>query len=456
MNEHVADEQLDAYVDGELGADDRATVDAHLMVCDLCRHRREALARLVHEIGALPRESAPSTWVRASVIQATTTGQTLKHSRPRSSVIIRGIAASFAAAAIFLAGRLSASPQLATAQATEQAPAAMAVQRAGTEYVAALARLSAERDSLATPVLEQGQEAGLAALYAAASEFTRLVPGDGDLMRTPNAICHSPFARAVGALVLSACTLSAQARGAGQPCYGVRPPSGTIGIGRYECIGSSCIVNEHLSDGYAHLFTTEPSAWDIDPAGPAAGKLHDGDVIVAVDEMLITSRAGGRRIANLTPGQPVTLAIRPRGTTTQRDLKLTPVLGCEIPSLGVEIGSGSGKSIKAKPTATEGGVDFGMRLDCDDCGWRTADGKREWFARKSPIVKDVLPGGPADEAGVKAGDVLDELDGEPLVAPSGSRAIGAIRPGAPVILRLRRAGVDMRLRIVPRAFRQPQ
>ena len=97
------------------------------------------------------------------------------------------VAAAAASIALFAAGvttgqsmaTRSVTEAFATAQNQSALDAAAAVQRAGTEYVRALVQFSQLSDSLADAgVLEQGREAGLTALYAAAEEFLKLAPED--------------------------------------------------------------------------------------------------------------------------------------------------------------------------------------------------------------------------------------------------------------------------------------
>lgn len=263
------------------------------------------------------------------------------------------------------------------------------------------------------------------------------------------------FLRSGGALLCAITTTMAQSAESAA-CAGVRPRSGTLGIGHYECVGSGsgCIVNERLDGGYAHLFTTEPAISDIDPKGPASGVLKDGDLLVAVDRLLVTTREGGRRLANLEAGRPVDLRIR-RGTS-QVDLTLTPVLGCEIPSLSVYgPGTSSSRGQRAIGSASHLAttpIDLGMRLECGSCGWRVGrEGTRRWYASESPIVVGVDEGGPAQVAGVRRGDVLEALDGASFVAPDGSSQLGTLRTGRPLVLVVRREGASLRLQITPRA-----
>jgi S1-C subfamily serine protease len=65
---------------------------------------------------------------------------------------------------------------------------------------------------------------------------------------------------------------------------------------------------------------------------------------------------------------------------------------------------------------------------------------------KGALVASVTPGSPADQAGVKAGDVILRLDGKELQNPADlSNRIGASAPGSAARLDLSRAGRELTL-----------
>ena len=97
------------------------------------------------------------------------------------------------------------------------------------------------------------------------------------------------------ALAFALCAGSAQA----QRCAEGVPRTATLGIGLLQCVGGSCTLNARDGSGRAHDFSTEPKVWRLEADGPSAGVLRDGDQILAVDGALITTRDGGRRLANL-------------------------------------------------------------------------------------------------------------------------------------------------------------
>ena len=63
------DRDLDAYVDGELGAEADAAVCTHLDGCTACRARVSERRALIHVVGALPYYEAPAR-VRARIAGA--------------------------------------------------------------------------------------------------------------------------------------------------------------------------------------------------------------------------------------------------------------------------------------------------------------------------------------------------------------------------------------------------
>lgn len=138
--------------------------------------------------------------------------------------------------------------------------------------------------------------------------------------------------RAVSACVIIL-TLAVRQAHAQAACSENREMAGTIGIGRFDCVGRSCTVSQRDErGGYAHNFSVEPS---VGALNPSARQLRVGDVVLAIDGVPITTREGGRRLANLAVGDTVRLRVRREGE--EMELALVPVLGCNTPSLSVRI-----------------------------------------------------------------------------------------------------------------------
>jgi S1-C subfamily serine protease len=242
-------------------------------------------------------------------------------------------------------------------------------------------------------------------------------------------------------------------------CPEGHPATGDLGIEYLLCVGGSCSVNLRTDRGYTHDFSTEPRVRGIQPGGPSAGKLRNGDILISIDGALITTVEGGRRLANLTPGEPVTLRIR-RGDK-EMDVTVVPRLGCNMPRLAVLGGSETtapalqrgdrlpftSRILRTAPAP----VDFGMEIDCGSCGWRfTDDGGVIFQTVDPPVVVSVEPDGPADEAGLRPGDILLQVERQALASPTGAAWLGRLQPGESVTLGVGRGGSLRSVEIVPR------
>jgi hypothetical protein len=265
-------------------------------------------------------------------------------------------------------------------------------------------------------------------------------------------IAPRTWARRLAAAVVL--TLAARAADA-QTCADGIPPTATLGIGLLQCVGGSCTLNARDGAGRAHDFSTEPRVWRLD--APAAGVLRDGDQILAVDGALITTRDGGRRLANLRAGAPVALRIR-RGRAEMR-VSVTPRPGCNPPSLAVtataarpetpERGSAEGRGAEdAGPR-----IYFGMELDCGDCGWRREGDAWRWHSTEPMRVKAAVPGSPAQRAGLRPGDVVLRINGHELTDRGAGQFFDRLSPGHPVRFEVRRGSRTITIPIVPEVRR---
>jgi hypothetical protein len=78
------------------------------------------------------------------------------------------------------------------------------------------------------------------------------------------------------------------------------------------------------------MFAVEPT---VTAVSGAPRQIRAGDTVVAIDEVLITTAAGGRRLAGLDAGQTVLLLVRRNEELVE--LRITARVGCGITSLEV-------------------------------------------------------------------------------------------------------------------------
>jgi hypothetical protein len=280
----------------------------------------------------------------------------------------------------------------------------------------------------------------------------------------------------------------------GGRCPEGHPESGDLGIESLLCVTGSCAVNMRSGSGFTHQFSTEPRIRGLLDGSPADGKLEDSDILIAIDGVLITTREGGRRLANLKPGVPVTLRIR--RDREEMDVTLVPRLGCNMPSLAVMAdpvrapaprpaiapravreaapapsarpaiapqatreAAPAATAVSPRPAAAPRAAvapvippfTFGLELECGPCGWRSESGGAvRWSSPSLPTIRSVEPGGPGEQAGLKPGDVLVEIDGHLLNNEQAGREIGKLRPGHAVQVRFLRGREDKTVALTPR------
>lgn len=244
-------------------------------------------------------------------------------------------------------------------------------------------------------------------------------------------------------------------------------------------------IGEPGPDGYRPIrFGSEPTVRSIASGGPADGLLRAGDVIVAVDGYLITTREGGRRFAYPTPGEAVKFTIRRDGREIEVWLEAAepppapeltvvpePVRPSELlaPTPTVTPLPESAPSPQASPLPPSPELTplapvpptppermlpeawLGLGLRCSDCGIHVPDetGETLWFFGAHPEITSVEPGGPAARAGLRAGDRLLQIDAVSVLTEEGGRAFGALEPGRPSRWTIRRGDERRDVTVTP-------
>jgi len=155
-----------------------------------------------------------------------------------------------------------------------------------------------------------------------------------------------------------------------------------------------------------------------DSAAAAAG-LAQGDVVTAVDGSPVRSWQDLRwRLLRASGSDAAQLAIdRPGGVHTERRLSLG--------SVGSDDWEGNFMNV------------LGLKLDLG-----------------APLVRDVLAGKPAESAGLKSGDAIVAIDGQPMRSPADVAAATNAHPGERVRFTIRRDAKQFDVEVVPEVTEQ--
>lgn len=259
---------------------------------------------------------------------------------------------------------------------------------------------------------------------------------------------------AVG-LMLGPATAEAQEPRA-EACSGGEAAVPDYGFSGIEC---NCTY-EVLPDGRRlWSFRSEPLIRGVRDGGQSAGRIEAGDVITAIDGMLITTSEAGERFAGVEPGEKVTFTVR-RGERVSKveivagfrcerglpapaavPLPVAPadpvaVVPAPAPVAGLEVGPRIAIGLSTFP-----GGWFGFGISCNCVVQTGPEGAPPvWRFNEPPEVYSVEPGSPADRAGLRRGDVLVEIDGVALSTDEGGRRFGAVEAGQEVNFTYRRGG----------------
>lgn len=184
-------------------------------------------------------------------------------------------------------------------------------------------------------------------------------------------------------------------------------------------------------------FRAEPRIGGVRPTGPAAGKLRDGDLLVALDGQAITTPDGARRYTQVRPGERVLLSVRREGrvqkvaiTAMGRCIPIPPAPPAPEPAPAAP----DAPAPPVPPSPEQGEIMpegwMGFMLECRNCGEDEDTGTFRFF--DPPVLTRVEPNSPAARAGLRAGDRLTHMDGVALTSQVGWPRFNAIQPGQEV------------------------
>jgi serine protease Do len=178
---------------------------------------------------------------------------------------------------------------------------------------------------------------------------------------------------------------------------------------------------------------------NVVPKGPAAkAGLEPGDVVTTVNGKEVdSSGALTRNVALVQPGQNVNVTVLRKGEKKQFTFKVAQrpddearVARGEFDEDGGGQGQASGEGDKAPK----------LGVNLAPIGAEEAR-ELEVEPGSGALVREVVPGGPADRAGIRPGDVIVEVNRQPVKAPADiASRIGKMKDGEMALLRVRRAG----------------
>ena len=180
---------------------------------------------------------------------------------------------------------------------------------------------------------------------------------------------------------------------------------------------------------------------DVDPRGPAARSgLQSGDVIIEANGKLANdSRELRLLVSSLAPGSQLHLKLAHEGQT--RNVTLT--LG-ELPV------KETASSAREKPDALPDQHTPVLGIAVTELTPDIAEQLKLPANTKGIIVADIEPGGAAAEAGLRPGDVIQEVNRAPVTGLTGFQSALAKRGAKPLLLLVNRAGHRIFVAVEPR------
>ena len=249
---------------------------------------------------------------------------------------------------------------------------------------------------------------------------------------------------------------------------------GDLGYTGLECTNCTMLVGS--PDQRVWIFRSEPVVLSAKRL-PDSEELQAGDVITTIDGVLITTKEGGRRFANVVPGTPTRIGVRRDGR--ELTLTVTPGASCDalryaepmvdaapaapappkaaapaaVPRPAVvadALPAPAAAPLPPPPPKAAPRGQLGFSISCTACKVHITDGDGapRWVFSEPPVVERIEVSGPAAGAGLRGGDVLTHIDGVALTTEAGGERFGAVEPGDTVTFRFVRNARGGEVRIV--------
>jgi C-terminal processing protease CtpA/Prc len=195
-----------------------------------------------------------------------------------------------------------------------------------------------------------------------------------------------------------------------QPCTSRPGPGAAFGITSYQC--ARCGIRQEKDRRTLYVFDAEPVVLEA----AARGMLRAGDVIEAVNGKSITTREGADLFTYPPPGQYV-VTVRRAGLRTQIATAPAVCTGDNDPLIIVD---GVPLPTPERFAGNEGR--FGFAVSCTPSCTRTraTDGSTYWKYDGYPPIVAVRPRGPAENVGLRVGDVITRVDGLSVLEEPGA------------------------------------
>lgn len=199
-------------------------------------------------------------------------------------------------------------------------------------------------------------------------------------------------------------------------------------------------------------YTTAPMISSVESGSPAhqAG-LRNGDSIIAIEGLSLTTPEGFEAFARARGGVPVRLTVRKAGEE-RRDVAVTPSERQSTTSVAdfynerLRIAQRQGYNALRNSFRSPLGW-LGLSLECEQCSSNFSSRRLQTSFRRPPVVEMVDVDGPAHRGGLRRGDTLIAIDDIELTSRQGGQLFASIEPGQRLMLTIRRGGTDRRLPI---------
>jgi len=177
--------------------------------------------------------------------------------------------------------------------------------------------------------------------------------------------------------------------------------------------------------------------WLIQDSPAAAGGLQEGDVIVECNDIPIESADQFfRDILGKFPSY--TFKIMRKDGTVSRFVELFPEE--KVPKVPPTLSFAS-SSLPPAQAAAQGPVKLGLSLRLPN-----SDELQAMKGKPGAVISSLTPGGVAEAAKLKVGDILLECNGKPVLGPEG---LGAVLVHGENVFTILRAGMILQIKVAP-------